>query len=203
MENQSTEDAIKSDLIMIKTLRLGTVSARDYYGSILRWILTLSLLFLGINTVLQRFMHTVGYYLPELSLKALLVDWVCALLASTFMGFTAARMILIGRLIKGQLKTARLIKRKYLHFTLVFFLIYSIAYLLITYPVIGWMDVADFRQAKDDLFFTCFYVALPQFASFIVASGVTAFLSMIELDRLGLGALFNVLRGLLQNKDRA
>ncbi len=200
MENQPTEGAIKSDLITVKTLRLGTVSARDYYVSILGWILKLSLLFLGINTVLQRFMHTIGYYLPDLSLKLILISWICALLASTFMSFTAARIILIGKLIKGQLKTANLIKRKYLHFTLVFFLIYSITYLVATYPVIGWMDVSDFQRSNKDLWFTCIYVAFPQFFASIAASVGTAFISMIELDRLGLGPLFNVVGDAIKNK---
>ena len=31
MENQQIEDAIKSDLITVKTLRLRVVPARDYY----------------------------------------------------------------------------------------------------------------------------------------------------------------------------
>ncbi|OGV52036.1 MAG: hypothetical protein A3F46_04250 [Legionellales bacterium RIFCSPHIGHO2_12_FULL_42_9] len=202
MDQQQIEDAIKSDLITIKTLRLGIVSGRDYYFSILGWIFKLSLLFLGVNTILQRAMHAVGYYLPDLSLKGLLIAWVCALLASTFMSFTAARIILIGKLIKGQLKTASLIKSKYLHFTAVFFLIYSVSYLVVTFPVIGWMDLSDFQQADKEIWFTIFYLAFFQFFSLITASVGTAFISMIELDRLGLGPLFSVARDLIKNKGR-
>jgi len=202
MDQQQIEDAIKSDLITIKTLRLGVVSGPDYYVSILGWIFKLSLMFLGINTVLQQFMHAVGYFLPVLSLKGLLISWIFALLASTFMSFTAARIILIGKLIKGQLKTASLIKNKYLHFTAVFFLIYSVSYLVVTFPVIGWMDLSDFQQADQEIWFTIFYLAFFQFAAFIAASVGTAFISMIELDRLGLGALFSVVRNLIKNKGR-
>ena len=200
MENQQIEDAIKSDLITVKTLRLRVVPARDYYFSILAWIFKLSLLFLGVNTVLQRFMHAVGYYLPDLSLKIILVGWIFALLASTFMSFTAARIILISKLIKGQLKTASLIKSKYLHFTVVFFVIYSLVYLVITYSVFGWMDLSDFQRSSGDLWFICVSLAFPQFFAFIAASVATAFISMIELDRLGLGPLFNVLVNTLKNK---
>jgi len=201
MENQSLEDAIKSDLVTVKMLRMELVSGRDYYFYILAWILKLSLLFLGANILLQRFMHVVGYYPAQLSVKGLLVAWICALLASTFMSFTAARIILIGKMIKGKLKTATLIRSKYLRFTLVFFLIYSLAYLVITYPVLGWMDLSEFQEADKEIWFTFMYVGFPQFFAFLVASVATGFISMIELDRLGLGPLFNMIMDNLKSKE--
>lgn len=201
MENQSLEAAIKSDLITVKMLRMELVSGRDYYFSILAWIFKLSLLFLSVNILLQHFMHVVGYYHARLSLKGLVITWICALLASTFMSFTAARIILIGKMIKGQLKTATLIRSKYLRFTLVFFLIYSLAYLVITYPVLGWMDLSEFQQADEELWFSFIYVGFPQFSAFLVASVAIGFISMIELDRLGLGPLFNVIIDKLKNNE--
>lgn len=202
MDQQQIEEAIKSDLITAKTWRLGIVPARDYYFSILAWIFKLSLLFVAVNTLLQRFMHAAGYYLPDFSLQVIALSWIFALLVSIFMSFTAARIILISKLIKGKLKTASLIKRKYLHFTLVFFLIYSLVYLVIAYALLGWMDLPDFQRASAELWFICVSLAFPQFSAFIAASVSTAFISMIELDRLGIGPLFNVLVDTLRKKDQ-
>lgn len=200
MDQQQMEAAIRSDVMTLKTLRLSPVPAREFYLSILAWIFTLSLLFFGINSMLHLTFHAIGLYYPTISFKLLVIAWSCALAMSFFMSFTAARLVLISALIKGQLKTASLIKRKSFHFIALFFLIYSVTYCSTTLLIVASLSPSDLVKAHAELWFSIFCLAFPQFLSCIVATVVTGFIALIELDRLSLAPLFNVMRDIIKHR---
>lgn len=200
MREPQMEAAIRSDVMTLKTLRLNPVPAGKFYLSLLAWILTLSLLFLGLNSMLYLALYSIGFYYPIISFKLVLIAWGSALFVSFFTSFTVARLVLIGALIKGQLKTALLIKRKCLHFIVLFFLIYGGAYCITTLLIVAGLDYSDLATAHTETWFSIFCLAFPQFLACLVASVVTGFIALIELDRLSLAPLFHVIRDLIKNR---
>ena len=67
MREPQMEAAIRSDVMTLKTLRLNPVPAGKFYLSLLAWILTLSLLFLGLNSMLYLALYSIGFYYPIIS----------------------------------------------------------------------------------------------------------------------------------------
>ena len=60
MDSNPFESAIKSDLAILSTLKMGYVSAKDLYGSVFKLTLKLSFLLLAINTGVRLVLMAVG-----------------------------------------------------------------------------------------------------------------------------------------------
>ena len=197
MELNQLEDAVKSDLSTLATLKMEVVSAKDFYVPVLILIFKVSLIFLAINAIACGVLHRFALYQPSISLGWVLGSWFCALGTSLMLGFSLSRMVLIGKLFKNRLKTGAFLKQKLLHFSVIFFLIYCVAYLLMTALVGLGMD----KHALDTDVMAISMI-LAQFAAFIAAIVTTTFLFIIELDRLGLGVLWNVIGEWIQKSKR-
>lgn len=188
MDHQQLEAAVKSDLITLSTLKMETVSAKDFYGPVLMLVFKISFIFLGINTIARMALHQIGQYQPPMTLGWMFGAWICALGTSFLLGLSLSRLVLIAKLFRNRLKTGVFLKQKYLHFSLMFFLIYSGMYLVTTDVVGIGMD-----EHALDIDIVTFSTIFAQVFAFVVAIVTTGFLSMLELDRLGLAILWNAL----------
>ena len=72
MDPHALQDAVKSDLNAIQTLKLGTVSSSELYGSIFWFVLKSSLVLWGVNMLMLGICYAIGFYHSELSFNAYL-----------------------------------------------------------------------------------------------------------------------------------
>lgn len=192
MDLNPFENAIKSDLTTLSTIKMGYVSAQDLYGSVLRLTLKLSFLLLAINTGIRLVLMAVGLYPITFTVSLMISTWMVGFIASLILGMVFSRLILISQLIKGRLKTEAIIRETFRHLGWVCLGIYMGVYAFITLLVVAGMD-----SHMNDPWPLAFTTIFSQGFAFIAATGVTGLLSGVELDRLGLGAVFNVLSELV------
>jgi hypothetical protein len=198
MEPQQIEDAIKDDLATLSTLKMGYVSAKDLYGRVLWLACKLSFLLLAINTFVRLVFMGTGLYPITFTISLMIGTWTACFMATLVLVMVLSRVLIISKLIKGRLKTEFLLKKIFRHLGLVFLGIYSASYALITLIVIAGMD--DHMNDPDVL---AFITIFSQSISFITATGITGLLSGVELDRLGLGAVFNVLSEIIKKTKKS
>jgi hypothetical protein len=192
MDSNSFESAIKSDLAILSTLKMGYISAKDLYGSIFNLTLKLSFLLLAINTGVRLALMASGLYPITLSAPLMIGTWIVCFMTSLVFGFAVSRFILISQLIKGRLKTEGMIRETFRYLGWVCLGIYISVYAIITLLVVLGFD--DHLMDPGLLAFTTLF---SQAVAFIAATSITGLLSGVELDRLGLGAMFNVLSELI------
>jgi len=188
MDSNPFENAIKSDLTTLSTMKMGFVSAKDLYGSVLGLTLKLSFLLLAINTGVRLILMVLGLYPIMLTVGLMIGTWMVCFLVSLVLSTVLSRLLIISKLIKGRLKTEALIRETYRHLGWVCLGIYIAAYAVITLVVVAGMD-----SHMNDSSVLTITTLLSQGFAFIVATGITGLLSGVELDRSGLGAVFNVL----------
>ena len=199
MNNQTLENAIKSDMDTLSTFKMGMISARDFYGSLLGFVLKSSVALLLINTLVRLGLKWVGLYDGSITAFVMILMWVCCLGVSFFMGLAFSQPILMSKLLQGRLKTETFIKKTYRHLCVVYFCLYTVTYTLITLFVnLGF----TLDQGLMDPWFLAFSIFFSQMFAFIFASGITGFISGSEFQRLGLGAVINVIGEVLAKARR-
>ena len=199
MNNQALEEAIKSDLATLSTFKMGMLSAREFYGPLVGFVLKSSVALLLINACVRLGLKTIGLYDGPISVFFLVVTWVGCLGVSCFMGLAFSQPLLMRHLLQGRLKTESLIKKTYGHLSRVYFGLYTVMYALTTLFVnLG----VPLDKGLMDPWFIAFSTLFSLGFSFIVASGVTGFMSGAEFQRLGLGALINVIGEMLAKARR-
>lgn len=196
MDINPFENAIKSDLTTLSTLKMGYVSAKDLYGSVLKLTLKLSFLLLAINTGVRLVFMAIGLFsipfTPGFIIGLMIGTWMVCFLASLVLGMVLSRILLLSRLIKGRLKTEAIIRETFRHLSWVCLGIYTGAYAFSTFAV-----AAGFSDEMGNPWLLAFVTVFSQGIAFIASTGITGLLSGVELDRLGLGAVFNVLSELV------
>jgi len=193
MDHQELEEAVKSDLITISTLKLGILSARDLYGSLGMFVLRLSLVLLCINLCVQVGLHSIGLYYSPLYIDTFFACWVLTLIGSSFIMLFLSSFILFGKLVKGRLKTEGFIKKKCQQFSLLYLLIYGAAYLFLIVS----LDAFGGPSASDRAFFgilsTILTLGVSQLAALIGSLLFMSVFTNIEVNRLGIGIAFDVI----------
>ena len=140
----------------------------------------------------------VGLYPITFTVSLMIGTWMVCFMASLVLGIVFSRLILISQLIKGRLKTEAIIRETFRHLGWVCFGIYSGAYALITLITVTGMD-----SHMNDPWPLAFITIFSQAGAFIVSTGITGLLSGVELDRLGLGAVFNVLSEIITKAKKS
>lgn len=161
----------------------------------------LSFLLLAINTGVRLVLMETGLFPIIFTVGLMVGTWVACFMVGLVLGMALSRILIISKLIKGRLKTEALIRKTIRHLGWVGIGIYSAAYALITLFVVIGMD-----DHMNDAMVLTLITVISQGVAFIAATGITGFLSGVELDRLGLGAVFNVLSELIakaKNKSPA
>ena len=199
MNTKQLENAIKSDMETLSTFKMGIISARDFYGSLLGFVLKSSLALLLINTLVRLGLKGVGLYEGSITVLMVMLMWIGALGVSFFMGIAFSQPLLMNKLLQGQLKTVPFIKKVYRHLCVVYFCLYTVMYTLITLFV---MMGVPLDQGLMDPWFIAFSVFFSQGFAFIFASGITGLMSGSEFQRLGLGAVINVIGEVLVKARR-
>lgn len=184
MQQSQLEEAIKSDIATISTMKWGTVSAKEFYGRMFGLPLKLSFLFLALNVLIRIVLMSFGLCPINITVKLILSMWMVCFIISLFFGMMFGHLILISKLIKGRLKTAPLIRKTLKHFSLVFLGLYIVIYALMTYVVSGSWSPYDIDPVT---------LVLPQGFALVFPVVITSIFLEIEIGRLGLGALFNIL----------
>ena len=180
---------IKGDLLTIPTLKLGILPAKTFYGALLLFVLKLSLLFMLINLIVQIGLNVIGVYHSHMRVGALLGLWGCALGASVVIALFINQFILFSKLVKGRLKTEAFIRKKWRHFSLIYFLIYSLVYFLAM-----WFQ-SSFSLDGDAQLFNFIFA---QFIATVFALVATALIVNMEIERLGLGIVFDVISAFIE-----
>jgi hypothetical protein len=199
MEVHQLEEAIKSDLKTLATIKMGFVCANEFYGKLIELAFKLSFLFLAMNTVVHLVLKGAGLFNAPFTLSLLCGSWFVCFMMSLFLALILSRFVLLSKLIKGRLKTEILLKKTLKHLGFICLVIYTVVYALTTMlSVLG----AE-SDVVNDPAFLMFRILFPQAFSFIVSTGITGLMSSIELDRLGLGVLFNVLSDLLSKAKKS
>jgi hypothetical protein len=183
----------------LSTFKMGIISARDFYGALLGFVLKSSVALLLINTLVRLGLKGVGLYDGSITAFVMILMWVCCLGVNFFMGLAFSQPILMSKLLQGRLKTETFIKKTYRHLCVVYFCLYTVTYTLITLFVnLGF----TLEQGLMDPWFLTFSIFLTQGVAFIFASGITGFISGSEFQRLGLGAVINLIGEVLAKARR-
>lgn len=199
MNTQQLENAIKSDMDTLSTFKMGIISARDFYGSLLGFVLKSSIASLLINTLVRLGLKGVGLYDGSITVLLMILMWVCCLGVSFFMGLAFSQPILMSKLLQGRLKTETFIKKIYRHLCVVYFCLYTVMYtLIILFVNLGF----TLDQGLMDPLFLTLSAFFTQMFAFIFASAITGFISGSEFQRLGLGAIINLIGEVLLKARR-
>ena len=194
MDNHELQVMVKSDLMLIPTFKLGILSARDFYGSLAAFILKLSLILLLVNILTQWGVH--GFY-PHWS-NLLFFMWGLTLVGSSFVGIFVSQFILFGKMVKGRLKTESLIKKKCMHFSLLFLLIYCLIYFGTTF----YLEASHNASASSRLLFGHgwhrFDLTFAQLVSLFGSMLGISILANMEVSRLGIGIAFDVVNSFVE-----
>lgn len=197
MDYQALQEDVKSDLKTIPTLKMGILSAGDLYGSLAAFVLKLSLILLCINLAIQMGLHAIGFYYAPLSTWAVFACWGLTFVGSGFIMIFLSNFILFGKLVKGRLKTEGFIKQKCQQFSLLYLLIYSIAY----FVLITGLDAFGGANARDREFFGLISTVLTlggsQLGALIGSLIMTGILANIEISRLGMGIAFDLINSFM------
>ena len=193
MDNQALQDAFKSDLMTIPTLKMGILSAGDLYGTLAGFVLKLSLLLLSINLLIQAGLHSVGLFYWPLSIGLAFKCGLLTLAGSSFLMLFLSNFILFGKLVKGRLKTEAFIKQKCRHFGVAFLVIYSVAYLVL---ILGLNAFGGFSE-RDREFFGLILIVLTlggsQLGALIGSMLLVNVIASMEIGRLGMGIAMDVI----------
>lgn len=194
MDNDALQDAVKSDLRTIENLKFGILSANDLYGSMGGFILKMALLLTFINICLQVGLHSIGLYYPTLTLGGVLFMLLITLAGSAFVTIFLSPFILFSRLVKGRLKLEAFIKQKWVQACLLYLLIYSVIYFaIIIFERPG--NLYSFQKERYDTEgWSAFYLAVAEQASLIGSLILTQVIVGIEINRLGIGIAFDVVK---------
>ena len=176
MNNIELQDAIKNDILNISNLRFKTLSAKELYGSYLSFIFISSLVFFSLNILIHIVCHT--QYSQHPSLDIILTAWENTFMSSVFLCIFFNSFILFFKLLKSQIKTADFLKKKCSNFCSLFVIIYSIIYAYFTFT-----DSSDFPDLSS--------AQIPATVGSLIFSMI---ILGIETNRLGIGALFDVIR---------
>lgn len=193
MDYDKLQEAFKSDLLTIPTLKMGILSAGELYGSLGLFILKLSLIFCGLDTLYQALLHAVGLYYWTFSFSKLLVTFGFALISSGLICLFVSQFVLFGKLVKGRLKTEAFIKEKCLQCCWLYFVIYSVLYLIILTYVDSSLGSS---QSTRDFFGSdqmTFDLAFSQFSASMASFVFTGLFVNMEISRLGMGIAFDVI----------
>lgn len=193
MEQQALQDAIKSDLATIPTLKMGILSAGDLYGSLGGFILKMSLTLLGINLLLQTGMHSVGLYYPSFTISAVLFMWVLTLGGSCFIAIFLSPLVLFSKLVKGRLKTEAFIKQKWIHACLLYCLVYAVIYGGMTLMQSPGNLSMFAQEALDKEGWDSFYFMFAELWSLLGSFMLVNVLVSMEVNRLGIGVAMDVI----------
>lgn len=192
------EEAIRSDLLTLSSIKMGYVSAQDLYGRVFKFALKLSLIMLLINTGIRLAFMSVGLFniplTPGLVISLLMGTWVFAFVISLLPSMVFSRILIISRLLKGRLKIEGLIRDTFKNLARLCFWIYVGTYSLLTLLI-----VAIFGDVISDPFVLIAVTVLPQGFAFLVSTAITGFISGVEFERLGLGAVFNIVSEIIKN----
>lgn len=184
MQQSQLEEDIKSDIVTISTMKMQTVSAREFYWGMFGWPLKLSILLLALNTMIRLALIGLGLSELKITVELMLGTWLACLVFGFFLGMMFRHFYLISQLIKARLKTAALVKKTFNIFGGVFLGIYSVIYALLTFCAAGGGGQNEYLMLT---------IIFPQMFAFVPSMIFTAILFEMEIGRLGLGALFNVL----------
>ena len=193
MDYQKLQEALKSDLLAIPTLKMGILSARELYGSLGIFILKLSLLFCGLETLYQTLLHATGLFYPAFSFSNLLVTFGFAFAMSGLICIFVSQFILFGKLVKGRLKTEAYIVSKCRQFGGFYLVIYSVIYLVVLPSVDS--SIGSSQESRDFFGsdFGIFGLAISQFVASFGGLMLTGLFVNMEISRLGMGIAFDVI----------
>ena len=193
MDNQGLQDAFKSDLMTIPTLKVGILSAGDLYGTLAGFVLKLSLLLLSINLLIQAGLHGVGLFFWPLSIGLVFKCGLLTLVGSSFLMLFLSNFILFGKLVKGRLKTEAFIKQKCRHFGVAFLVIYSIAYLLLIMGINAFVGMSEGESEFGGLISIVLTLGLSQLVALLGSMLVVNVIASMEVSRLGMGIAMDVI----------
>ena len=194
MDNQGLQDAFKSDLMTIPTLKVGILSAGDLYGTLAGFVLKLSLLLLGINVLIQAGLHSVGLFYWPLSIGLVFKCWLLTLAGSSFIMIFLSNFILFGKLVKGRLKTEAFIKQKCRHFGVAFLVIYIIAYLLLIMGINAFVGMSEGESEFGGLISIVLTLGFSQLVTLLGSMLVVNVIASMEISRLGMGIALDVIK---------
>lgn len=184
MNHEEINAAIKHDLNVIPQLTFGQVTAKEFYSPLIGMLLRMSLMLLCANLACRLILRITSLHAAPFTPTSIIVNWIFALCVSLFFMLPFSKLVLYSKLLKGRLQTEALLKEKCKQAKNTFFIIYSVAYMIFTLLTISGME----EHASDLLTFT---LGFAQACSFLIGSAITGIMFNTELERLGLGILFN------------
>jgi len=195
MNNLELQQNIEDDLKAIPNIKLSILSAKEAYLPLVYLYLKFMGVLYSILTVNVIFMTCIGRYNPN----RLITDYTgCIFLFSVFflfIGPTINSYVMFGKMVQYKLKTKEFILKKVRDFTYIYIGFYSLLF-----SVTFFLRCAPYRADPADFGFNGLIPAT--FFGFIVGGIITSFVINSEMERLGLGAVFNVTTEFFKHKER-
>lgn len=200
MDYQKLEEAIKSDLKSIPTLKMGYVPAKSYYGPIFDIAIITSFVLLFINMLVRIVLMITGLVNINFTPILIIGTWVGSFMVSFLLSFKLRPFILMHKLVDGRLKTEHFIKKQIKYCIMFYLVTYTIAYTLLslfTSPFIN--------ELNNEPIVLLLFLTISQFGGYLIAMFITIFFAFAEVERIGMGIVFNnladLVMGLIKNRN--
>jgi len=194
MDYQSLQNAVMEDLKTIPELKMGILSARDFYGSFVGFILKFSLILVCINVFLQMGLHSIGLYYPSFSFTGVLFMWGLTLAGTSFIAIFLSPLVLFRQLVKGRLKSEGFINQKCKQAAILYLVIYSVIYGAISLAQAP-TNLHGFEKAIfDKEGWRAFSFIIAELWSLLGAFMLANVVANLEINRLGVGVAFDVVQ---------
>lgn len=200
MDYQKLEEAIKSDLKTIPTLKMGYVPAKSYYGPIFELAIVTSCYLWLINMAVRLGLKVTGLLNLNFTPGFMLRTWIGAFIIGFLLSFKLRPFVLMHKLVDGRLKTEDFIKKQ-IKYCIIFYLIaYTIAYILLSLFTGIFIEASQNEPAVVLIMST-----ISQFGAYLIAMFITIFFAFSEVERIGMGIVFtnlaDLVMGLIKNRN--
>lgn len=198
MTTNQMEHLIKADLNTLSEIKMAPVSAVRFYGTLLSRALVLSAVLLGLNTGIQLLLSLTGLNPIKMSMSLIVTMWGVGFFLSLFLSLFISRFVLISKILRGRIGVEKVLTQTLKRFFWIGLCIYSVCYAFLTLLIVSGMD-----EHVNEPWLIFFIILFTQAGALITALGINGLLLGVELDRLGMGAVFNVASDLIRKKGNA
>lgn len=191
MNIQKLQQDFKDDLNKIKQLKLSTLSAKETYLPVLYLFVKSYLLLYATTTLSAIFLYFAFNFSSNFLYQATHSNlWVLALLSFLVVG-SLSNYVVFSKMMLGEFKTAPFVRKKMTQLTIVFFCLYFVIISSFLYYF------KNHSEASVD--FSMFF---SEISSFIASCILMNIILSLEIQRLGLNSLFEVVVEFFKHRDK-
>jgi len=196
MNPEEIKDLLKQDFSRLLDIKLNTVSRNSLYGTLIMVWLRLTFLLSTLSLSVQMSLHWLGFY-PLINGYWVYKSISFSAISALVLTFLLRRAVLFFKLMQGKLESERFIKNKAQKIGSFYIVVYSLCYLAssVFFEFSKYSDIESLGAFK--LEWLLFDLRFAHFSSLILSVVITVFFVNFEVERVGLGFVFEGVKTLI------